>query len=249
MRAVLVPVDAAEAVRASGDHPLIAHLTASPADPPLHWRLGRAVALADDYWGRVNLCAIGPVTDVVALVDAVAHLDYWMSVPAEAAAELPEHTLGDRHGWAFRWTTTPTGVRRDAASWLHAGDEPELSELLDAAFPAASVRVGHRRARRWAGVRDGGGELVACAVDATQHPEVGFVASIATRPDARGQGFGTLVTGWLVDRLVEERGRAALWVDQDNPAANAVYDRLAMTELRMTAGALRGSRHTLSRES
>jgi GNAT superfamily N-acetyltransferase len=239
-------VDVTEALRASGNHPLVAHLSASAPSPPRYWVCGRAVALADDYWDEVNLSAVGPVPDVMAIVEGLADLDAWMSVPTVAAEAIPEDLLADRHEWAFRWTTRPTGTPRDAAAWLSHADDADVSALLAEGFPDASVTVGHRRAHRWAGIRDARGRLLACAVDATEEPSVGFVASITTRPDARGRGLGTLVTGWLVDRLVEEHGRAALWVHQDNLAARLVYDRLGMVDLPMTAGALRGAQRALA---
>ena len=241
MSSALTVVDSATAVRASGDHPLIAHLSAYAAAEPAGWCRGAAVAVADSYWGNVNLCAVGPVEDVVPLVVGLRDHDRWMSLPSAAAAELPEGLLREPHEWAFRWTDRLTGTPPDAATWLSPAEDGEVSALLDVAFPDASVTPGSPRARRWAGVRDPDGRLVAIAADATGHPRVGFVASIATHPAHRGRGLGGVLTGWLVDRLVAEHGRAALWVHGGNVPATAVYDRIGMVDLRMTGGALPGA--------
>jgi GNAT superfamily N-acetyltransferase len=232
-------IDAEEAVAVSGDHPLVAHLCAYPATDLLSWRYGEAVAVSYHYWNHPSLTACGPPADVASLLLGIgASVRSWVSVPDEVLPLLPRGFLLDMHGWEFRWTYRRTGTPRDAATWLAADDEHELRTLLATAFPDASVGWGSPRARRWAGIRDHRGRLVACAADATGRQGTGFVASITTDPQLRGTGLGRRVTGWLVDRLVDEHGRAALWVNGDNGPARAVYDRLTMLALPLTAGAL-----------
>ncbi|MFL6136274.1 MAG: GNAT family N-acetyltransferase [Frankiaceae bacterium] len=239
MPPTLLVVDPDDAVAATRDHPLVAHLTAYPtAELPI-WRYGDAVAVGYHYWDHPTIAAHGSPPDVATLVRAIGEsVRSWISVPADVVPLLPTGFLLDMHDWEFRWTARPTGTRPDAAAWLGPDDEDDVRELLAAGFPDASVGPGSPRARRWAGIRDGDGRLVGCAADATGRDGTGFVASITTRPDLRGGGIGRTITGWLTDRLVAEHGRAALWVFTGNDPARAVYDRLSMHELTLTAGAL-----------
>lgn len=237
MPATVTTLDPADARAASGDHPLIAHLSAYLAPAFSAWQLGDAVAIADDYWGEPALVAVGPPDDAAALARALSDVECWLSLPADAAALLPDDVLDDRHEWAFRWIDRPTSTPADAARWLGPADDTALRELLATAFPDASVQPGSPRALRWAG-RYVDGTLAAAAADATGAPGTGFVASIAVDADRRGGGLGRAVTGWLLDRLVERHGRAGLWVHGDNAPAMAVYDRLRMAGLSLVAGAL-----------
>jgi len=228
-----------DAVRASGDHPLIAHVSAYPTAELPAWRYGDAVAIGYHYWDHPGITAVGPADDLASLLGAIGDtVRSWASVPSSAVAALGPGFLLDTHDWAFRWTTRPTGTPEDAARWLRPEDDDEVRALLSAAFPHASMVPGSPKARRWAGIRDGDGRLVACAADATGRAGTGFVASITTLPELRGHGLGRRVTGWLLDRLREEHGRSALWVDGGNGPASAVYDRLGMHLLPMTSGAL-----------
>ena len=137
--------------------------------------------------------------------------------------------------WGFRWTDAPIGyARRTRPAWID--DRTAVGQLLDEAYPDASVRQQSARVRAWAGIHDDDGRLIACAADTSEAPGLGFVAAITTRPELRGQGIGRRISGWILDRLVEREGVAALWHYGSNVAAARVYDALGMHSLPMTAG-------------
>ncbi len=71
-------------------------------------------------------------------------------------------------------------------------------------------------------------------------PDLGFVASLAVQPASRRRGLGESLLRWACDELVRERGRIALWYDEDNAPAIAIYERLGFTLLPMTSGDLVG---------
>jgi ribosomal protein S18 acetylase RimI-like enzyme len=149
-----------------------------------------------------------------------------VSLPERAADRLLAEPGLVAHGsWAFRWTDAAPAVPASGAAWLPDTAAGEVGALLAEAFPDASMPVGHPDVRRWAGLRRDG-RLVAVAADATQAEGLGFLASIATRHDARGKGAGTAVTAFATAALVAEQGRCGLWHMSGNPAAVAVYDRL-----------------------
>jgi GNAT superfamily N-acetyltransferase len=198
------------------------------------YALGRAVALHMDFWERPELVVTGADEDAEALVRAYAarHDLHGMSVPYGIARSLTDLGLRYEVAWGFRATTTAPDVREPAA-WLPASADDEVRAFLAESFPDASLPVGHRDVRRWAGVRRDG-RLVACAADATAAEEVGFVASIASRPDVRGTGAGAAVTAWITRALLAEHPYAGLWHMGDNPAA-ALYERLGYTDHRPMA--------------
>jgi len=87
---------------------------------------------------------------------------------------------------------------------------------------------------RWAGTRAPDGSLLACIVDATATPSVGFVAALAVRPDVRRHGHGQALLAWATNELLQEHPRVGLWYEGNNTAAIAMYERLGFTQLPMT---------------
>lgn len=239
MPPTLLTLDPADAVTASGDHPLVAQYAPHLVPGRPAWRYAAAIGVVYDYWGHQDLAVVGPDADAAGLARSLGEeLALWASMPLSAAALLPSGFLLDPHEWELRWVTAPVGEPPDAARWLRPEEYADVAALLDVAFTDASTRPGSPLVRRWAGIRDPDGRLVACAADTTGNPTLGFVASITTLPGLRGGGLGRRVTGWVLDRLVAEHGRAALWLNGDNAPAIAVYDRLRMSRLRLVAGAL-----------
>jgi ribosomal protein S18 acetylase RimI-like enzyme len=151
---------------------------------------------------------IGDEALIAGLSDAVEQLAMvgrfaWMDVtaPVPASGHGHPHWLGD-----------------DAAG--------EVADLIDAAFPDSYARPGGAGVRRWAGIRDSDGTLLAVAADAWSVPEVGFLAGVATRPDARGRGLAASVCSFVTNELLATGGRVALLADYWNAAAVATYRRL-----------------------
>jgi ribosomal protein S18 acetylase RimI-like enzyme len=232
-------VDVDELVALSGRHPLVRHLVPHRLPGRPLFAYGHAVALLNGYWaqsdGGEDMVVVGPPEDAAALTVAIAQAEAVpVSLPEDAFALVPEGVLIKPEPWGFRWAEAATGTPRDAAGWEN-DDDAEIDRLLDASFPDASFRPRSPRVRGWAGIRDVDGQLVACAADTTEAPGVGFVAAITTLPDVRGRGLGRAVTGWLLDRLVEREGLAALWHYGNNHAAARVYDALGMHRLGMVS--------------
>ena len=235
----LLTIDDDDLVRISGGHPLVRHLIPHQIKGQVAWAYGSAVALVSGYWDSTDaggdIMMVGPPDDAAELAKLLVPLGRAMSIPAAAYDLLPAGLLVEPSGWSFRWADSPTGTSVDAAEWLRPEDAAEVDELLDAAFPEASFRPSSPRVRGWAGVRDDDGQLVACLGDSTEAPGVGFVASITSRTDRRGQGLGRQVTGWALDRLVDREGVAALWHFDGNLAARRTYDALGLYRLAMVA--------------
>lgn len=133
---------------------------------------------------------------------------------------------GLEFGGAFSWMSlgvAPGPV--EGVGWLSPGAEAEVAGLLAGSAPHSYAVPGMAGVRRWAGVRVGG-ELAAVAADAWSAPEVGLLAGVATAARFRGRGLAERVCRWVSARLVEEYGRAALMVDDDNASALGVYGRI-----------------------
>jgi hypothetical protein len=208
-------------------------------DAPVHTH-GGAVGLHVDFWDRPELIVVGPDDDAEALVRSYAarYGAHAMSVPYAVAGRLEDLGLHAGTPWTFRATTTPPPAPAEPVGWLPPAAEDEVRALLDEAFPDASLPVGHRDVRRWAGLRRDG-RLVACAADATGDAPpgetVGFVASIASHPGVRGTGAGAAVTAWVTAALLAEHPSCALWHMGDNPAAS-LYERLGYRDVRPMCG-------------
>ena len=208
---------------------LLRQLAARWAPDRPAYALGGAVGLFHRFWGQDELVILGPTDGAVALARAAREmhpdLATGFSVPTPAAEQLmKEDGLTEDVRWAFRWTGTAPQAPVEA-SWLPAGAESEVREVLEAGFPDASMPVGHPDVRRWAGLRRDG-RLVAVAADCTITEGVGFVASITSHPDARGTGAGAAVTAFVAAEFVAEHGVCALWHMGDNAVASALYTSL-----------------------
>jgi ribosomal protein S18 acetylase RimI-like enzyme len=82
--------------------------------------------------------------------------------------------------------------------------------------------------------------LLACGADTSESPGVGHLSSIATHPDARGQGLGSAVTAALIRLLLDEGcDLVVLGLYAANSAGRALYDHLGMhDDHRFTSGKL-----------
>ncbi|TQS17225.1 GNAT family N-acetyltransferase [Microbispora hainanensis] len=179
---------------------------------------------------------LGDAELIERLIEAVPELELaghfsWMGTeklaPPRPEVTSPEVTSGQGTG--------PEG----AASWLADTAAPEVTALLAAASPGSYAVPGLPRVRRWAGVRDGSGALLAVAADAWSAPTVGLLAGVATAEPARGRGLGERVCRFVAAALIAEHGRAALMVDDWNRAAIVVYERLGFARRRVAAAGLR----------
>ncbi|GAA3595941.1 hypothetical protein GCM10022419_094030 [Nonomuraea rosea] len=121
-----------------------------------------------------------------------------------------------------------------AVGWLDGGADAEIAALLAADAPDSYAAPGVAGVRRWAGLRVGG-RLASVAADAWSAPTVGLLAGVATGARFRGRGLAERVCRWVSGELVQQYGRAALMVNDDNAAAIALYERIGYRRRRLLA--------------
>ncbi|BCY13612.1 GNAT family N-acetyltransferase [Actinoplanes sp. L3-i22] len=152
---------------------------------------------------------------------------------AAVVARLPELEVSAHFAWME--ATEPVGGGQDGPYWLGEREWPEVSALLEESFPDSYARPGAPGVRRWAGLRDVDGRLIAVAADAWSTDEIGFLAGVTTRPDARGRGLAATLCAFAADELLAGRERVALLADYSNTAAVATYRKLGFAIRRVAA--------------
>lgn len=134
--------------------------------------------------------------------------------------------------WDWFWTTSvPTSTSDEAgAQWLTDDDTADVQAVLDDAMPDASARPGDDRVRRWAGIRDRSGALVATLADTSISPQVGHLSSVATVTEHQGNGYGAALTTWVTREILREGANmVTLGMYADNDKARRFYQRLGFT--------------------
>lgn len=164
-----------------------------------------------------------------------------VTLPRGAAAFLPAWVgVQDGGEWDFRWLPAPPPVQ-DAEPLVQPDvDEVAVKAVLSRTSPRASALPGDAAVRRWWGVPDPDGGLLACAADTSAVTGVGHLSSIATVPQARGRGLGKAVTA-RVSRALFEAGCdvVTLGLYADNSLGRALYDALGFRDgHRFTSGRL-----------
>ncbi|WP_371660537.1 GNAT family N-acetyltransferase [Streptomyces sp. NBC_00280] len=150
----------------------------------------------------------------------------WMETesPADGASRGPRRRPEGRpEGRPERRPDRGADVR-----WLDGQAEHEAGALFDLCFPHSHAQPGRAGVRRWAGVHDPADGLLAVAADAWSGAGCGLLGGVVVHPRARGRGLGAAVSGYVVEALVRDYGRAALVVDADNVPAIAAYERIGM---------------------
>ncbi|MFC6091077.1 GNAT family N-acetyltransferase [Saccharothrix lopnurensis] len=188
------------------------------------WARGDAVAVwAPGLYRHDRLVLAGPPGDVLALLREHSRPGCRPVVTAALAEEL-DWPLRGVFGWMDR--TGPPAGPAAGARWLAEDEWDEVGALLRRANPDSWAWPGEPGPTRWAGVRAGGGELVAVAADAWSTPGVGFIAGVATHPEHRGRSLSVRVCSFVAAALLAEHGTCALMVDAGNGPAIGVYRRL-----------------------
>ncbi|MFI7048084.1 GNAT family N-acetyltransferase [Streptosporangium sandarakinum] len=246
---------AADVVGACGSDALLLWAAQGARPGVRAWTCGQALAVAcPDLNRRDRMAVRGPAPQVAALVRSLAP---WLGPQWRLLGEWPlmeelARLLGVEPV-GFEWMDTdrpppPATATGDGdgdgdgdggVRWLDDADA-EVAALLQEASPSAWARPGVAGVRRWAGLRDGSGRLIATAADAWSCPQVGFVAGVATAPAHRGRGHAERVCRFVLAELVAACGRGALMVDSDNPTAIGVYERLGLRRRTVAASPLTG---------
>lgn len=105
--------------------------------------------------------------------------------------------------------------------------DAEIGEFLKIANPSHSAKPGWEAIQAWGVVRDEAGTLLACGAYCRRDGGNGYLASIGTRPEARGQGLGAAVSAWLTRRSqANGDGFCALGHWYPNEPARRIYARL-----------------------
>lgn len=222
-------------------------LARRPADVYLHaeiapgrtdlpaWASDDAVCfLGQRQPGRPRLVGLGEPAALARLVTGV--LDALPTPPPAFTMERAAYGLlpprlhgGETDDWDFQYIAVPPPDTpgEQSVGWLD-GAAADITELLVAASPRHDVKPGEPQVRRWAGLRGPDGTLLACAADTRRVSTMtALLASIATAPAARRQGFGAAVTAWLTRRILAEGDPVCtLGLYADNEPAKRLYRRL-----------------------
>ncbi|MEU0884931.1 GNAT family N-acetyltransferase [Lentzea sp. NPDC005914] len=143
------------------------------------------------------------------------------SLAHEVASLMPTPWVEDKpFGWMDRSGTLPLP---DDVGWL--ADLDDVPPLLRTANPASWAWPGETGVRRWAGIhRDR--TLVATAAEAWSSADVGFMMGVSVHPSHAGQGLGRRVCQFVTSSLLSLYGTCALFVENYNVPAIALYRRL-----------------------
>lgn len=143
--------------------------------------------------------------------------------------------------WGVELATMPGEERVEEVMPSLAADA-EIGDFLKTANPAHSAKPGWEAIQAWGVVRDAEGGVLACGAYCRREGGNGYLASIATRPDARGQGLGAAVSAWLTRRSLAAGDHfCALGHWHPNEPARRIYTRLGYrTTHRMTSARLVG---------
>lgn len=191
------------------------------------WEHRGAVAVhAPSLTRRRRLVLSGPLEGVASLLAAHgrgANLRPLMerTLAQEVASLMPTPWTEDKpFGWMDR---TGTLEPPPDARWLSTTDGVE--PLLRAANPESWAWPGEPGVRRWAGVH-ANDALVATAAEAWSSTDVGFMMGVAVHPSHTGQGLGRRVCQFVTSSLLSLYGTCALFVENYNAPAIALYRKL-----------------------
>jgi GNAT superfamily N-acetyltransferase len=221
----------------SGDDPLLVWVAQGMRTGARAWTSGDAAAVAcRDVSRRDRLALRGSVADVTELLGRIRpEVEGFFPIGDEPLiAALPGVEVVVHLGWMHTGTSSGTPPAT-SAHWLAESELSEVTALLETHHPHSFARPGDSGVTRWAGIRDEDSALLAVAADAWSAPEIGFVAGVATRTDARGRGLAAQLCAFVTDELLAGHGRVALLVEHENVAAVRTYERLGYGMRRLAA--------------
>lgn len=147
----------------------------------------------------------------------------------EVADLMPTPWVEDKpFGWMDRSGTLDLP---EEACWLSTTDGVE--QLLREANPDSWAWPGEKGVRRWAGVHEGD-QLVATAAEAWSSADVGFMMGVAVHPEHKGRGLGHRICQFVASSLLSLYGTCALFVENYNAPAIALYRKLGFAHRDIT---------------
>ena len=154
-----------------------------------------------------------------------------VTLPRGTPARLPAWVGMEGTDWDFRWVAEPPPVQPAEDRVRPEADLVAVADLLARSSPTASALPDDPAVRRWVGLRDDGGGLLAVAADTSGASGVGHLSSIAVAPEARGQGLGRAITAALTRQLFADGcDLVTLGMYATNAAGRAVYDALGFAD-------------------
>jgi GNAT superfamily N-acetyltransferase len=212
------------------DDPLIIWAAGQPG--ARIWHTTGAIAVACPNLSRRDRLAVhGHPDDVVALLTEVLPeigATYRPLGDEDLITSVAERLDGVVKVGRFGWMDITMPVATPGAGeWIT--DLDDVSGLLAEAFPASYAWPGGTGVQRWAGIRDADRTLLATAAEAWSVPQIGFVAGVATQPEARGRGLAAALCAFVTNELLRDKQRVALFVDYWNEAAVRTYRKLGFT--------------------
>ncbi|GAA4574284.1 GNAT family N-acetyltransferase [Planotetraspora kaengkrachanensis] len=235
----------AEVVDASADDDLIVWAAQGMKPGVRAWAAGDAVVVASPRASRRDRLAVhGGTAHATRLVrHALAEVGPAfrpfgdLHLVRELSDTMDELEFSGNFSWMVTTAPPPAPDVVQDAEWLTPDEEPDVTDLLKAANPDSYAVPGIPEVRRWAGIRDTTGELLAVAADAWSAPTVGLLAGVATAVQARGRGLGERICRFVTQALLAEHDRAALMVNDENDAAIGLYERLGYARRLVAAAA------------
>lgn len=179
----------------------------------------------------------GPGESSIHLVDGVraelGDLLTGLTVPRSAVlgVALERWRATDGADWDMMACYEPPPLQKGESLIRTGLAAAEIQAFLDRVNPHHSVRADDPTVDLWVGIRDGDGgrdgELLAVGALTRRPTGIGYLASIATDPAARGTGYGSAVTAYLT-RQVFEAGETCCTLAHYHPndPARRVYLRL-----------------------
>ncbi|MGW6450029.1 GNAT family N-acetyltransferase [Lentzea sp. NPDC055074] len=214
-------------VQDASNDPLVRWAAQALSSGGAAWAHNGAVAVhAPSLTRRRRLVLSGPAEGVASLLAAHGRgvelrplLERRLAV--EVADLMPSPWLEDKpFGWMDRTGTLDLPAD---ASWLSTPDGVE--PLLREANPNSWAWPNEAGVRRWAGIHDDD-RLIATAAEAWSSTDVGFMMGVAVHPSHTNQGLGHRICQFVTSALLTLYGTCALFVENYNAAAIAVYKKL-----------------------
>lgn len=135
---------------------------------------------------------------------------------------------GEPGEWDLMLCDTPPARQPGEERATQLDDLAAVQAFLDRVNPHHSVRTDHPQVQSWLGVaEESSGALLAVGAFTRRARGTGYLASIATAPEARGRGFGAAVTAALTRRAFESGDRLCTLAHyHPNEQARRIYQRL-----------------------